>query len=660
MRAGTAPPTSRTRSRRALGLAGLLSTALVLAACSTDTGVDATRSDTASSSDVTTGRTGPEDTTGSTEPAPTPSLDWGRCDDDAASDPDLECATLTVPLDHSDPSGGTIDLALVRVPATDSRKGAILTNPGGPGGSGFDFIAYSGSVIQSSLGLGAYDIVGFDPRGVDRSNGIRCVDDAFMDEHLYLDDTPDTPEEQALLDEDSTGFVDGCQKEYGDTLRFYSTEAAARDMDLIRAGLGDDRIGYLGISYGTYLGAVYASLFPDRVRAMALDSAYEPNGDSVDEQYLTQIVGFEKAFDNWAAWCEATAECAFRTGDVGAAWDSLRQQLDDRPITADGRTVNQSTMDTATQAALYSESDWPVIGEALQKAKAGDGKGLLSLADAYKGRNPDGTFDTLFQSIGIIECASGIQAQPPSDPAALLAKIKAQAPRFGKDLTVDDLTDDAGCSELMPAQEPVTLDYTGDGPVVVIGGTNDPATPIRWAKEMTEAMGPNARMVTYTGEGHGQLLVSTCVTDIEAAVLADEKLPDEGTTCDPDPVVEEPDFWKDLPIPPGNTEQDIAAVKSALGLSDTLGYGRTYVTTGAIDDVAQQWVAAFEDAGIRDLGSQDLGLDDVTEEGFFTQSGELIVIIVLGPKAFDGDELASAKGAVPEGKTIVLLAYLPQ
>lgn len=633
--------------------------ALLLAACSTGAGVDATRRDTATSTEGT-GGTGTTEAPDTTDAPATPTLDWGRCDDDAVSDQDLECATLTVPLDHANPGGDTIDLALVRVPATDGRKGAILTNPGGPGGSGFDFIAYSGSVIQSSLGLEAYDIVGFDPRGVDRSNGIRCVDDAFMDEHLYLDDTPDTPEEQALLDEDSTGFVDGCRQEYGDTLRFYSTEATARDMDLIRAGLGDEQIGYLGISYGTYLGAVYASLFPDRVRAMALDSAYEPNGDTVEQQYLTQIVGFEQAFDNWAAWCEGTDECAFRSADVGGEWDALRQRLDDQPLTVDGRTVNQSTMDTATQAALYSESDWPVIGDALQKAAAGDGKGLLSLADSYKGRNPDGTFDTLFQSIGIIECASGIQAEPPSDPAALLAKIKAQAPRFGKDLTVDDLTDDGGCAELMPPQTPVELDYSGDGPVVVIGGTNDPATPIRWAKEMTEAMGPNARLVTYTGEGHGQLLVSTCVTDIEAAVLADGELPDDGTTCEPDPVVEQPAFFDDLPVPAGNTEQDIPAVKAALGLSDTLGYGRTYVTTGAIDDVARTWTSAFEDAGLRDLGSQDLGLDDVTEEGFFTQSGELVVVIVLGPRAFDSDELGSAKGAVPDGATVVLVAYLPQ
>ena len=634
---------------------------LTLAGCSTDAGVTATGRATADPGDTSApGSTDPATSDpGSTDAG---TLDWGKCDDKSVSDDALECATLTVPLDHSEPKGDTIDLALVRMPATGKREGAVLFNPGGPGGSGFDFVAYSGKVIQSELGLEHFDVVGFDPRGVDRSNGIRCVDDAFMEAHLYLDDTPDTPEEKALLEEDDKGFVEGCKKNYGDTLRFYSTEATARDMDLIRAAMGDDQISYLGISYGTYLGAVYATLFPDRVRAMALDSAYEPNGDTVDQQYLTQIVGFEKAFDDWVAWCQDTDECAFRTTDVGTRWNELRQKLDDSPLAdAEGRPVNQSTMDTATQAALYSESDWPVLGKALADAETGNGDGLLALADGYSGRNPDGTFDTLFQSIGIIECASGIEQQPPTDPEALLKKIKDQAPRFGADVTLDDLTTaDGGCSDLMPKQQPVEIDYSGKAPVVIIGGTKDPATPIRWAKEMTAAMGDQARMVTFTGEGHGQLLVSTCVTDIEAKVLSDLTLPAKDTVCDPDPVVEKPSWWDSLPTPPDQTKTDLPSVKAVLGLSDTLGYGETWLTSMSGADADAAWQTALTGAGFQDVGSQDLGLDDVTERGYFTDKGDLLVVIVLGPKAFDQDELGGAKGTVPEGKTVVVLAYLPQ
>jgi pimeloyl-ACP methyl ester carboxylesterase len=257
--------------------------------------------------------------TATTDPPLEGSIAWGACTDELATEAVLECATLAVPLDYDDPTGTALDLALVRVPAEGERRGAVLFNPGGPGGSGFDPIALSGTVIQSELGLTQFDLVGFDPRGVDRSGGIKCVGDAFQDAHLYLDDTPDTPEEQQLLDEADQGFIDGCTAKYGDTLKFYSTANTARDMDAIRAGLGDDQMSFLGISYGTYLGGVYASLFPERVRAMVLDSAYEPNGDTVEEQYLTQLVGFEGAFNDWASWCQNDEACQFTAADVGAS-----------------------------------------------------------------------------------------------------------------------------------------------------------------------------------------------------------------------------------------------------------------------------------------------------------------------------------------------------
>lgn len=635
---------------------------LPLAACASGAGVTATDRQASSATDDTAPGTTDPSTPDSTPATGAGSLDWGKCADEAATDEALECATLTVPLDYQNPTGDTIDLALVRAPATGDRKGAVLFNPGGPGGSGFDFIAMNGTGIQAQMGLGDFDMVGFDPRGVDRSNGIRCVDDAFVEQHLYLDDTPDTPEEQALLDNADQGFVDGCKARYGDTLQYYSTANTARDMDTIREAMGDDQISYLGISYGTYLGAVYATLFPDRVRAMVLDSAYEPNGDTVEQQYLTQLVGFEGAFDDWARWCQDDPQCAFHADDVGARWDALRQQLDDAPLTsADGRTINQSTMDVATSAAMYSESAWPALADALARAENGDGAALLAMADDYKGRNADGTFDTLFQSIGIIECASGIEQEPPSDPEALLAMIKEQAPRWGRDVTLDDLTDVTGqCSDLMPDQSVVELDYQGDGPVVVIGGTNDPATPIRWAQEMVQEMGPNARLVTFTGEGHGQLLASTCVTDAEAAALIDLTLPDEGTVCDPDPTVEKPAWWDDLPTVDGSTAEQLPAVLAALGLSDTLGYGETLVTDDDIDTADAKWAKALADAGFTDLGTQDIGIDGTVEHGFFSPDGELLAVIVLGPEAFDTDALSSAKASVPEGKTVVMLVYLPQ
>ncbi|MEZ5272401.1 MAG: alpha/beta hydrolase [Ilumatobacteraceae bacterium] len=662
--------------RRRVTVMCLAAAALAVPACSNDSGVRATqmRAEGGAAGSTTTapGTTGPDttdtpDSTSTTQPG-LPDLgpiDWGNCTDETTEgNPDLECATLTVPLDYGAPDGDTVDIALVRQPAQRSRIGAVLFNPGGPGASGFEPIAYSGDYIQSELGLERFDIVGFDPRGVDRSGGLRCLDDDFLDEHLYLDDTPDTAEEIRLLEESATGFADGCEERYGDTLRFYSTANTARDMDMIRAGLGDDQISYLGISYGTYLGGVYATMFPDRVRAMVLDSAYEPNGDTVEEQYLTQLVGFEEAFDNWAEWCRTTPACPFTAGDVGARWDALRLQLDDNPVPgSDGRLGNQAVMDTATTAALYSESEWPVLADALARAEAGDSDALFALADSYEGRNPDGTFNTLFQSFPIIQCASGIEDQPIPDPQALLDQLHEKAPRFSKDITLEDLQYTGGsCDDLMDDQPVVELNYTGTAPILVVGGKNDPATPFRWAEEMAGELGPTAVLLTYTGEGHGQLLVSTCVTDAEAATLADLTLPDAGAVCDPDPAVERPAWWGDLPTPPGVSDPvSLPALMAAVGLTDTTGYGEMRLTSMSPQDAVDAYIAALTADGYRSLGSEDVSdLGDTVRAGFLSPSGDFVLVFVMGPEALALDDLASAATSVPDGQSVVLVAYLPE
>lgn len=659
------------RARRRVVSTIIAAAAIVVAGCASDSGVSVRErtSGTADSSpdttpDTTEG-TSSTDSTPTTDPTDFDAIEWGECTDEAASEETLECATLTVPLDYDDPDGETLDIALVRAPATDDREGAVLFNPGGPGGSGFDPIASSGTYIQTELGLEHFDIVGFDPRGVDRSGGIKCVDDEFQDAHLYLDDTPDTPEEEALLDEAETGFVEGCKANYGDTLKHYSTVNTAKDMDLIRAGLGDEQMSFLGISYGTYLGGVYATLFPERVRAMVLDSAFEPSGDTVEEQYLTQLVGFENAFNDWVAWCEGDTTCPFNAADVGTRWENLRDQLDENPLTVDGRGVNQSTLDRATTAALYAESDWPVLADALATAEAGTGDGLLALADGYEGRNPDGTFNTLFQSIGIIRCASGMVTQPTDDPEGLLEKIREQAPRFGADVTLEDLVpedgDIDGCDELTGPAELVQIDYSGDGPIVVVGGKNDPATPFRWAEEMTDAMGPNARLLTFNGEGHGQLLASVCVTDVEAALLADLELPDEGTECEPDPKVERPDWWDSLPVAAELGEPvAVPAVTAALGIDDTLGYATGYLTTLDLDAAVDVANAPFEDDDYQYIDNLDLEIDGTSLDRYLTTDGALLLVFVMGPAAFETDDLASAAPSVPDGQTVVLFVYIPQ
>src|SRR4051794_9936258 len=403
---------------------------IVLAGCSSSANVHSSRADPIGSaptgSTEPTESTGPSDTsTGSSQPVGKSTLDWAPCDDPNAQDPALQCAKLKVPLDYDDPSGESIDLALIKVPAQGDRTGAVLFNPGGPGASGFDFVAFGGAGMSSTLGLDSLDLIGFDPRGVDRSGGIRCVSDEFEDQHVFADDTPDTPEEQALKEEASTGFIEGCTTKYGDTLRDYSTANTARDMDAIRVALGDDKISYYGGSYGTYLGATYASMFPDRVRAMVLDSAVEPNGDTAEQQFETQPVAFEAVFDRWAKWCEGDATCDFTGRDVPGRWDQLNQQLDATPLAGpDGRLATNTTLQVATRWSLYTESQWPFLGQALAQATSGDPTGLFAIADSYNGRDETGKFNTLTQSFLVIECASGLDNTPADDPEALAADLR--------------------------------------------------------------------------------------------------------------------------------------------------------------------------------------------------------------------------------------------
>src|SRR4051794_19750239 len=362
-----------------------LAMTMLLAACTSTNHVRPSRADPLGSaptdSTQPTQTTGPSDTTtGGTQPVDKSTLQWGPCDDPNAQDPALRCAKLKVPLDYDNPSGDSIELALIKLPAQGDRIGAVLFNPGGPGASGFDFVAFGGQGMASTLGLDSLDLIGFDPRGVDRSGGLRCVSDQFEDQHVFVDDTPDTPEEQALKDEANTGFIEGCTSKYGDKLRHYSTVNTARDMDAIRDALGDAKVSYYGGSYGTYLGATYASMFPDRVRAMVLDSAVEPNGDTAEQQFETQPVAFEEGFNHWATWCESDASCDFTGADVAGRWDQLKQQLDSTPLVgADGRLANNTTMQVATQAALYSKSEWASLGQALAKAADGDPAGLLAI-----------------------------------------------------------------------------------------------------------------------------------------------------------------------------------------------------------------------------------------------------------------------------------------
>ncbi|MHB8466738.1 MAG: alpha/beta hydrolase [Acidimicrobiales bacterium] len=437
---------------------------------------------------------------------PTATIAWRAC----AGHDGWQCGTLAVPLDHAHP-GPTISIALTRHLATarSSRIGSLLVNPGGPGVSGITF-AYEmpATGIFDQL-LQRFDVVGFDPRGVGASTPVRCVDGATLDRLGHLDPSPTTPAELDALVAGARELAAACEQQSAGLLPRVSTVDAAQDMDDIRAALGDSGLTYLGFSYGTLLGATYASLFPTHVRALALDSAIDP---AVDEGAMSvaQAVGFEQNLNAFLAAC--TTKCVFtRHGapTLRAAFDALMARIDSAPLPAGlGRTLGPGEALFGVADPLYAEGTWPALAGALEAAEGGDGTGLMSFYDEYSGRHADGSYDNSLEANTAINCAD--HAPPPSVPAfqALAAAAAKQAPYFGAPVAWGAIPclywpvpARAGAGAIHPAGAP---------PIVVVGSTGDPATPYAWAQHLTAELG-TATLVTRHGQGHGAYLVSGCV-----------------------------------------------------------------------------------------------------------------------------------------------------
>jgi len=464
-----------------------------------------------------------------TDATPSP-IAWQPCTDLGTTAP-LECATVQVPLDYDRPEGAQIEIAITRIAATDParREGAILVNPGGPGASGRAATEAFGAVLAAAAPELAerFDLVGFDPRGVGASSPVRCVDDAWKDRYLLADTTPDDAAERADAAE-QLRFGANCRTELGDTLAEYSTNNTARDMDRIRAALGDEQISYWGVSYGTLLGATYGGLFPDRVRVLVLDSAYSPDV-AAEPELVMSIRGFQASFDAFATACAAAPACPFTAAtaaDVTQRWQTLADTLDTAPLDVDGRAVNRETMNLATYISMYSPTAWPDLAQALTDAEQGDGASVLSIADLVTGRAPDGTYDNQFDAQTVINCASdlaGPTGLDGADPTGL-------SPVLGRLLTLLD-TMGWGCSDPAAVEPRASIEFTGAAPVVVIGGTGDAATPFAMAEQMVRDIGPRASLVVFEGEGHGQSLVDPCLAGVVTEALRTATAPPAGTVC---------------------------------------------------------------------------------------------------------------------------------
>lgn len=588
------------------------------------------------------------------------SIQWADCLGPDSPGTPFQCAGIEVPLDYSDSNGEKITIQMIRIPANPDfeYRGVLFTNPGGPGESGFDFLKSSGLELVNEVGLSGFDVVGFDPRGVDRSNGLRCSTDEETDRYSYVDFTPDNSDEKQLLKEYEAD-ESNCESRLGKSIIHYSTKNIARDMEVMREGMGVRTLNYLGISYGTYLGGVYATLYPDRVSSMVLDGGYDPQGDTIEQEYSTGARGFENAFSNWIQWCESSEECAFRSSDVRLKWERLYSQLDNESLLSSTmRYANHRVLMTATKAMLYAEWAWTYLGEALSQAEDGNPDQLLLIADSQRGRNEDGTYSTSRDSMYVIHCASGFDRSLPSNPSEFVKKLRDESPWYFKELEASDF-EEAYCESVFADQTLFEISYTGNAPIVVIGGMNDPATPLRWSEELALNMGSNKSLVKFSGEGHSQILESKCVSEIAGAVFRELTIPTSGITCHPDEPVKEPSWWSSMPKAARiGTELDATVLNDALETKDTEKYSEYRSISKSAEEVFKRVKDAFLSSGYEMVCNGDE--DSFNEPCFFLKDGveEFGVLLYSEAEIFESD-LTKPDGPVPANSTLIVYYYFP-
>ncbi|WP_406454539.1 alpha/beta hydrolase [Streptomyces sp. NBC_00876] len=446
-----------------------------------------------------------------------------------------ECSFMDVPLDYAEPGGDTIELALIRAKAINRKKriGSLIFNFGGPGGSGVATLPAFGTEYDKLRTR--YDLVSFDPRGVGRSDGVECEDDKQLDARYEADGTPDDAAEEKAFTADTKAYAAACEKNSGKALPFVGTTNAARDMDLMRQVLGDDRLYYFGISYGTELGGVYAHLFPRSVGRAVLDAVVDPTENS-EESSLGQAKGFQLALDNFAQDCVARGDACKLPGATAAEVEQgvldLLGRLEKKPVPGLGsRELTQTQATTGIAAALYSKETWPLLEQGLDEADGGNGGLLLALADSLNGRSEDGHYDNSAAAFTAISCADSKERFTPAQTRAKLPEFRDASPVFGDYLGWGLMA----CTgwPVAGAWETPDVSAPGAAPVLVIGNTGDPATPYAGAKAMADELGLGVGVeLTYKGQGHGAYNSgNACVQKAVGGYLLDGKVPADGKVC---------------------------------------------------------------------------------------------------------------------------------
>jgi pimeloyl-ACP methyl ester carboxylesterase len=527
------------RRRRAL-LATLIATALALTACTATVGGSGTvAAAPAPSISSTSPSTAPSSGSPSASSIPEPTVGLIKFTDctqvltkaaiNISKAVTLSCGRLNVPLNYNNPNGPTIGLEVVKAhyKTAGSLTGSLLINPGGPGGDGIELLL--GLVTQMSTSvLSHFDLIGFDPRGVGLSTPVVCTSNAQKDQLNAASPNVLTTAGFAQAKQAAADTAAACQSQYGPALPQINTVNTARDMDLIRQGVGDAQMNYLGFSYGTELGAQYAHLFPDKIRAFVLDGAVDPLTDSTT-QFADQMKGFEASFDQFAAKCLTTSPCQTLGNPRQVVYSIVATVTRDPMPTGSSRPLTENLALTGVLEALYDADPVTELGNALIAARQGNGAKLLALADGYNQRFADGTYTNLADSNLAISCND-------SPPGPTDAQVHATATAWSKAYPMFGTWAAAAlfsCQSWQPVRTvpPLPTAPATSAKVLVIGNLHDPATPYQGALDLAKTLG-NAEVLTWNGEGHTSYLEgSTCVDNAVNSYLVGGTLPAAGTTC---------------------------------------------------------------------------------------------------------------------------------
>ena len=469
-------------------------------------------------------------------------LSWGPCagyattdtERSAYADKKFDCARLEVPLDYAKPTGPTAKIALLRQKASGAKIGSLLVNPGGPGASGMSTVTSLSTSLAKSPLVQRFDLVGFDPRGVGASTpAIDCLTDAdwaVQRSRQYVDPSPaGVAKEEA----DNKQYAQHCTERSGgaEVLANVGTRDVVKDLDIMRAALGDQKLTYLGYSYGTRIGAAYAEEFPQNVRALVLDGALDPTESTVDRT-IKQNAGFQQAFDAFAADCAKQANCPLGTDPARAtaAFQALTRPLIDKPLAVGTRTLSYSDAITGTIQALYLKDLWKYLQRGISELATGGGRTLLALADIYYDRSPTGTYSNEQEAFVSISC---VDEQRITDKAVLTdedTRAAAAAPFIDPGRGVVVALDPCAFWPVPPTSEPHVPAFTGLPPTLVISTTGDPATPYQAGVDLAKQM--NGRLLTFRGTQHTVALSGVaCVDDIVNRYFVDGAVPPADTTC---------------------------------------------------------------------------------------------------------------------------------